>query len=210
MGEISVAKLITAGLKNSSAQGTIIYTAENNNHAAEILKEKTGAFKNVQFLNTVIGKMSQVLNDKLEIADKQLKTIAPGIDRAFLVEEFNKIQVTKCNIDGFTPGIKVFFEKEDLMPFEEAKLFGHNAIHALLAYLGAAKGYTKMAQLKGNAELMQIARDAFINESGGALIKKYADLNDELFTKAGFRAYADDLLERMTNPYLEDMIQRAG
>jgi len=172
MGENSVASLIKHGIENTTAAAKIIYTAENNNHAAEILEEKIGSFNNVQFLNTVIGKMSQVLNDKQEIADKQLKAIAPGIDRAFLVEEFNKILVTKCNMDDFTPGINVFLEKEDLMPFEEAKLFGHNAIHALLAYLGAAKGYSKMAELKEDTKLMPIARNAFINESGGALIKK--------------------------------------
>ena len=210
MGKDSVASLIAKGLKNSIAPGTVIYTAENNNHAAEILEEKVGTFKNVQFLNTVIGKMSQVLNDKNEISEKQLKTIAPGFNRAFLVEEFNRILVTKCTILSFKPGIKVFLEKEDLMPFEEAKLFGHNATHALLAYIGAAKGYTKMAELKDDAGLMRIAGDAFINESGAALIKKYADLNDELFTKSGYKAYAEDLLERMTNPYLSDPIERAA
>ena len=66
-----------------------------------------------------------------------------------------------------------------------------------------------MAQLKNDAELMQIARDAFLNESGTALIKKHASLNDELFTKTGFKVYADDLLGRMTNPYLDDAVLRA-
>jgi mannitol-1-phosphate 5-dehydrogenase len=210
MGENSVASLIKNGLESSTAPATIIYTAENNNHAAEILEKKIGKFDNVQYLNTVIGKMSQVLNVREEIEDKNLKTIAPDLTRAFLVEEFNKILVTKCNLDCFRPGIEVLVEKEDLLPFEEAKLYGHNAIHALLAYLGAAKGYTKMAELKDDAELMQIARDAFINESGGALIKKYADLNDDLFTEAGYKAYAEDLLVRMTNPYLSDPVERAA
>ena len=210
MGENSVASLIKRGLSSSTAVATIIYTAENNNHAAEILEENIGKFDNVQYLNTVIGKMSQVLNDKQEIDDKNLKPIAPNFARAFLVEQFNKILVTKCNIAGFTAGIKVFLEKQDLMPFEEAKLYGHNAIHALLAYLGAAKDYSKMAELKDDKELMQIAQDAFINESGKALIKKYANLNDELFADAGFKAYAKDLLERMTNPYLSDPIYRAA
>jgi mannitol-1-phosphate 5-dehydrogenase len=203
-----VAQLIKEGLSDKNS--TIIYTAENNNHAAEILEQKVGSFKNVQFLNTVIGKMSQVVTDKDEIKTKKIKTIAPGIDRAFLVEEFNKILVTKCKIQNFTPGIRVFIEKEDLLPFEEAKLYGHNAIHALLAYLGAQKGYKKMAELKNDKEIMQIARDAFIKESGGALIKKYANLNDELFTQAGYKAYAEDLLERITNPYLDDTIERAA
>jgi mannitol-1-phosphate 5-dehydrogenase len=210
MGQHNVASLIAQGLKNSTAEGTIIYTAENNNHAAEILEEKVGSFDNVQYLNTVIGKMSQVVTDKAEIEQKNLEPIAAGIDRAFLVEEFNRILVTKCHIPNFTPGIPVFIEKEDLLPFEEAKLFGHNAIHASLAYLGAQKGCQKMAELENDSQIMQIIRDAFIHESGAALIKKYADLNDELFTPAGYQAYADDLLERMTNPYLGDPVERAA
>ena len=211
-GDNSVAALISEGLSASSAKATIIYAAENNNHAAEVLFEtvEPGDNKNIQFLNTVIGKMSRVVTDAAEISKLKLKPIAPGIDRAFLVEEFNKILVTKCQLADFSPGIEVFIEKQDLLPFEEAKLYGHNAIHALLAYLGIAKGYKKMTNIKDDAGLMTIARKAFLNESGGALIKKYADLNDELFTQAGFKKYADDLLERMTNQYLQDTTDRAG
>ncbi|HBG25642.1 MAG: hypothetical protein A2Y10_16010 [Planctomycetes bacterium GWF2_41_51] len=88
--------------------------------------------------------MSQVVTDGEEIKQKGLKTIVPGIDRAFLVEEFNKIIVTTCHLPDFKPGINVFTEKEDLLLFEEAKLYGHNAIHALLAYLGAQKGTKKL------------------------------------------------------------------
>jgi mannitol-1-phosphate 5-dehydrogenase len=208
-GKNSVSSLISQGLRNKSADATIIYTAENNNHAAEILEKKTGLFKNVQFLNTVIGKMSQVVIGS-EVSHKNLKSITPGIDRAFLVEDFNKIFVTKCCIPGFKTGIEIFTEKEDLLPFEEAKLYGHNAIHAVLAYLGAYKGYKKIAELKNDNEIMQTARNAFINESGAALISKYKYLNDELFTAAGYKVYAEDLLERMTNPYLDDTIERAA
>ncbi|HEY5138628.1 MAG TPA: hypothetical protein VIJ25_04835, partial [Methylococcales bacterium] len=215
-GAHSVASLIAEGLKKSTADGTIIYAAENNNHAAEILEsavvKKTGGHlpKRCQFLNTVIGKMSQVVTDPAEIKQKNLTPIVKGIDRAFLVEEFNRILVTRCAITGFTPGIKVFIEKDDLLPFEEAKLYGHNAIHALLAYLGAIKGYGKMMELKNDSAIMAIAEKAFIGESGAALIKKYRGLGDELFTEAGYKKYAFDLLERMMNPFLADTIERAG
>ena len=215
-GANSVASLIAQGLQNRSSDAAIIYTAENNNHAAEILEKAVAAKigdsipKRVQFLNTVIGKMSQVVTDPAEISQKKLAPIAPGIDRAFLVEEFNRILVTRCTIDDFTPGIKVFIEKDDLLPFEEAKLYGHNAIHALLAYLGAVKGYSKMTELKNDASIKTIAERAFLNESGAALIKKYGGLGDELFTAAGYRSFAFDLLERMTNPFLSDTIERAG
>ncbi len=57
---------------------------------------------------------------------------------------------------------------------------------------------------------MRIGREAFLRESGGALIQKYAHLGDELFTEKGYRAFAEDLLERMTNPYLSDTVERAA
>lgn len=210
----SVVSLISEGLKNSRSDATIIYTAENNNHAAEIL-EKAVREKIVippkyklQFLNTVIGKMSRVVTDPAEIATLKLKTIAPGLDRAFLVEQFNRILVSRTQIAGFKPGIEIFIEKDNLLPFEEAKLYGHNAIHSLLGFIGAVKGVISMTELKDDKVVMQIGREAFLKESGAALIKKYAYLGEELFTEAGYKDFADDLLERMTNPYLGDTIAR--
>jgi len=213
-GSISVVSLIAEGLNNSSAEATIIYTAENNNHAAEILEkavsEKIATLpqKKVQFLNTVIGKMSRVVTDPAEITELKLKTIAPGLQRAFLVEQFNKILVSRTQIADFEPGIEVFIEKDDLLPFEEAKLYGHNAIHSLLGFIGAVKGAKSITELKDSKVIMRIGRDAFLMESGAALIKKYAHLGDELFTEAGYTDFADDLLERMTNPFLGDTVDR--
>ncbi len=213
-GANSAVSLITGGLELSEAKATIIYTAENNNQAAEILENAVAPRisdlpqRNVQFLNTVIGKMSRVVSDPDEIAQLKLEAIAPGLDRAFLVEQFNRILVSRTRIADFKPGIEVLVEKDDLLPFEEAKLYGHNAIHSLLGFIGAVKGYTTMTDIKSDKAIMQIGRDAFLQESGAALIEKYAHLDDELFTEAGFKDYAEDLLERMTNPYLGDTIAR--
>ncbi len=214
-GAGSVASMIGDALKNSSAAATIVYTAENNNRAAEILAkavtDKIGIApaSNVQFLNTVIGKMSRVVDEPDEIAQLGLKPIAPGIDRAFLVEKFNRILVTRSSIADFRPGIEVFTEKDDLLAFEEAKLYGHNAVHSLLGFLGAVAGCTKMTELKQKPALMQTAREAFLIECGAALVKKYHRLRDQLFANAGFNDYADDLLERITNPFLADTVARA-
>jgi len=108
------------------------------------------------------------------------------------------------------PGIEVFIDKAERLPFEEAELYGHNSIHALLGFIGLLKGYGKMTELKDDARVMHVAREAFITESGGALIRRYASLGDELFTEAGYRHYAKDLLRRMTNPYLADTTARAA
>ena len=145
----TVADLIAYSLKSGIAPAKIIYAAENNNYAAELLRESVLSKLekppsiNLQFLNTVIGKMSQVVTDKNQIQEMNLTPIVPDTDLAFLVEQFNHILVTKCTLPDFRPGIEVFIEKTDLIPFEEAKLFGHNAIHALLAYLGAMAGYER-------------------------------------------------------------------
>jgi mannitol-1-phosphate 5-dehydrogenase len=65
-----------------------------------------------------------------------------------------------------------------------------------------------MDEVRAYPELIELARKAFFEESGSALVKKYADLKDELFTEAGFKAYVDGLLVRMTNPFLKDAIDR--
>jgi len=212
----SIVSLIAEALKNTTAKSTIIYTAENNNHAAEILQKavtKKAAplpEESAQFLNTVIGKMSRVVTDQTEIEELKLKTIAPGLDRAFLVEQFNRILVSKTRIPDFQPGIDIFIEKDDLLPFEEAKLYGHNAIHALMGFIAAVKGYTKMTELANDSDVTQIGRAAYSKEYGAALIKKYSHLGDELFTDSGFSDYTEDLLTRMTNPYLGDTVARVA
>ena len=215
-GQTSVARTLADGLslRPDFLRPTVVYTAENNNHAAELLRESVAkylsptALEHVQFLNTVIGKMSGVITDAATIAKLGLATMTPTSPKAVLVEDFNRIFVSQIALPGFTRGIDVFIEKPDLLPFEEAKLYGHNAIHALIGYLGALRGLNVMSDAASHPDIMSTARAAFLNESGGALIRKHASLGDPLFTTAGYAAYAEDLLARMVRPTLNDLIAR--
>jgi mannitol-1-phosphate/altronate dehydrogenase len=222
-GESSVADLLAAGLAARKDAGpppgrrpAILYTAENHNHAAEILeghlraRAPAEALAGVQVLNTVIGKMSGVTSDPQIIQRLGLATLTPGLPRAVLVEEFNRILISRVRLRGFRRGIEVFQEKEDLLPFEEAKLYGHNAIHALIAYLAELKGCLTIAEAGRDPWIMGVAREAFIRESGAALIRRHAGLHDPLFTPQGYAQYAEDLLERMVNPHLCDQVERVG
>ena len=146
--------------------------------------------------------------DPATLARLKLTPLTPAVPQAVLVEEFNHILISQITLPGFTRGIDVFIEKPDLLPFEEAKLYGHNAIHALIAYLAARRGLTAMSDAAAHLDIMATARAAFINESGAALIRKHAALGDPLFTPAGYAAYADDLLTRMVRPTLNDLIAR--
>jgi mannitol-1-phosphate 5-dehydrogenase len=213
-----VLDILSSGLREKTSDqrlpAAVVYTAENHNHAAEILTEALAsrldgglACARTQILNTVIGKMSGVVTDAAQIAEQGLVPVVPGMARAFLVEEFNRILITRIGLSGFRRGIEVFEEKADLLPFEEAKLYGHNATHALIGYLLRESGGVYMSEAAGNPVLMQLARDAFLLESGEALCRKYHGV-DPLFTPDGFKAYVDDLLVRMTNPFLKDAVER--
>jgi len=211
----SVVRLLADGLQwRDASKPAIIYAAENHNHAAEILSERlsarvrAAAWVQVQTLNTVIGKMSGVISDADTIRGLHLAPLTPGTPRAVLVERFNHILISRVTLEGFQRGIEVFVEKNDLLPFEEAKLYGHNAIHALIGYLAHLRGLTTMAEAAGHGDILATARAAFLDESGAALVKKYEHLQDPLFTADGYRAYADDLIERMVNPHLNDLIAR--
>ena len=220
-GEPSVAGLLAEAIQRKVARSdlppAIVYTAENHNHAAEILQQlceeqldesaRGLAPRLVQFLNTVIGKMSGVVTVPEQIKTEGLACLVEDAPRALLVEEFNRILITQIRLPRFKRGIEAFIEKPDLLPFEEAKLYGHNAVHALMGYLAARKGYRFMSEAANDPWLMGVARDAFLEESGAALIARRRGV-DPLFTAAGYQAYADDLLERMTNPYLRDRTER--
>lgn len=223
-GPETISRILAAGLRAKANQGgpqVVIYTAENHNHAAEILQkhilaeiplaEQASVKRFVCIVNTVIGKMSGVISDPSEMQALNLVPMMPGIERAFLVESFNRILISRIRFEepGFQRGITSFIEKDDLLPFEEAKLFGHNATHALGGYLGALLGAKQVADLPAIEGMMDFLRRAFIEESGASLIHRYQGI-DPLFTPEGYAGYADDLLKRMVNPFLADQIQRVS
>jgi mannitol-1-phosphate 5-dehydrogenase len=224
----SLHRVLAQGLQKKLAEDgpqAVIYAAENHHHAAAILEskvmaeipesERTAVAARVRFLNMVIGKMSGVRTDSDAIQMLGLVPVTPEVPRAFLVESFNRILISKVTFDqaagkpAFRRGIDVFEEKENLRPFEDAKLYGHNATHAIAAYIAMIRGVHQIADLREVPGMMPFLRAAFIEESGESLVRKYAG-TDPLFTKEGYTRYANDLLERMTNPFLRDTAERVG
>jgi len=214
-GEASVAKLLAQGLTEKlndvSLPDCVVYAAENDTRAAARLQEACQSHNpggRVQFLETVIGKMSSVVTDPIRLKNENLAPIVPGLDRALLVEAFNRILVDQVTLPDFERGLSAFIEKPDLAPFAATKIFGHNANHALLGYLAHEQGLGYMHEAGEHEDMMDFVREAFQNESGVGLRHKYAEVDDNLFTEAGFEAYAEDLLARMVNPFLRDPVER--
>lgn len=222
-GPGSLHRILAAGLRRKAATGgppAVVYAAENDPQAAAKLEaavmdaipasERGAVAAKVRFVDTVIGKMSGIIAPPEAL--EGLAPITPASDRAFLVEAFNRILIARPTFGPDMPfrrAIGVFVERDDLHPFEEAKFFGHNATHALAAYLAQVCGLATMDQLAAQPGLLAFLRAAMVEEVGAGLLPRYAG-RDPLFTPAGFEAYADDLLVRMTNPHLRDQVARVA
>ena len=205
----------------TDSPSAVVYCAENNNHAAEMLQDavmseiqstKRDAVRSkVQFLNTVISKMCGLVTDPSVIQKHNLIPMwqQSQFSRALLVEDYDLLLINKVTLPKYHRGISIFEEKDKLLPFKEAKLYGHNGTHAIAAYVGEFCGVTRITQLRERSEVMTFLREAFLNEIGRALCRKYTGY-DPLFTPEGFTEFVDGIIPRMVNPYLLDTIARVG
>lgn len=221
----SPAQLLAEGLTGRRRpEQLVLYAAENAVNAAGILVAVVEAAyrldpTRLDARDTVIGKMSGIQTDPAVIGELGLATLTPAHPSAMLVEAFDAILVSQpaashgaASANGASaeaPGFPTFHAVPDLEPFEFAKLYGHNATHALGAFLGVHLGLDLFADLTRVDGALQLLADAFVLESGAALVRRFGGV-DPLFTDEGYRAYATDLLARMTNPYLHDTIERAA
>ncbi len=195
------APYLAAGFARSRSP-KYVYASENSTTAARELGNAVGEFHNIHYLDTVIGKMSKVF----DAAESSLPPLAPGCPKGHLVEAFNTIYT------GSAPGIESvgiegLHPKQDLAPFEEAKLYGHNATHFLLGVLASSLNLNSMDEAANHPELMAITRAALIDECGAALCRKYSGV-DDYFNPGHFRAWAEELLVRMVSPALADSVER--
>lgn len=220
-GPASLHRVLAEGLRRRQGRATIVYTAENHQRAAELLEEAVrselgsdadAVLRSTSFVNTVIAKMSAVVDDVERIRTTPLSPVTAHSARAFLVESFNRILISEVSLPADVPyerGLAAFEEKRNLGPFEDTKLYGHNAVHALAAYLAALGNLTRMEELAEWDGGLDFVREALVLEAGKGLQKRWQGA-DALFTDAGFEAFADDLLTRMFNPSLGDLVARVA
>ena len=192
------------GFKRNPDAQRYVYTSENSTTAADDFKNTMAEdFPNTYYLDTVIGKMSKIFKTDENPA---LPPLAPGLEAGHLVEEFCTIYTSSApGIENV--GIVGLYPKQDLYPFEEAKLYGHNASHFALGMMAKARKCTYMSEVAAFPEAMQEVKNLLINECGAALCKKFAGV-DDYFKVENFNAWAEELIERMVSPNLADSVDR--
>ena len=120
VGDVSLAHLLARNINPNKPQ--ILYAAENNNYAAELLLERIHRYDTqnrlAQFqpVNTVIGKMGGVISDKQTVADLGLDRMTPYSKVAIQVEEFNNIIISKITLNGLQEGNRGIRGKERFAP----------------------------------------------------------------------------------------------
>jgi hypothetical protein len=197
-----VAPWLSAAFQSAPRKTRYVYTAENSTTAATELRDAVGAFPETFYLDTVIGKMSKIFTT----SESELPPLAPGFSRGHLVEDFNVIYSSSApGVDEMAP--EGIYSKADLGPFEEAKLYGHNAVHFLLGSLAKRKGCRYLSDAAAYPELLRSAHLALRDECGAALCRKFAGV-DEFFAMENFSAYAAALIDRMVSPILNDSVDR--
>ena len=192
----------------------VVYASENKIKAAQILRKSvfpvhTPAF--VQFCDTVIGRMGGLHSDLRLIRKLNLTVIAPGSKEALLVEDFDRIIIEKENLSkrySFETGFSRFYPTGNIGLYEERKLFGHNAVHSLLGFIGKLKGYKFMSQYNGDIDFGYIGVDALLEETGRWFKDKYKASREETVTEDGYKSWAGQFCRRMVSPFLCDPVDR--
>ncbi len=201
-----VAKLLRAGLSRRTGP-VLVYASENRIGAARMLRELVfpgRTPRDVRFLETVIERMG----GPHPAGRFGLKAIAPALKQALLVEDFRRIIVSKPRLRGHATIFDMFRPVPDVLPYEELKLYGHNAVHFLLGVLAKLKGYSFMSEFRRDPDFRDIGVRALIEETGGWFRKRYAPRGIAEATGPGYRAWAGQLTARIVNPLLHDPVAR--
>ncbi|KAL8776357.1 MAG: hypothetical protein Q9213_008299 [Squamulea squamosa] len=148
------------------------------------------------------------INDRASFANSAIDRIVPGQDpNAGLnvkIESFYEWVVDKTPFakEGH-PEISAIKWVDDLSPYIERKLFTVNTGHAAAAYYGHARGKRTIHDALQDPEINKIVHEC-LSETSHLIVKKHGISVDEQ------KAYVEKIVKRISNPYLEDVVERVG
>lgn len=150
------------------------------------------------------------LPKKARFPNSAIDRIVPGQDpNAGLnvkIEKFYEWCVEKKpfeDLPGGHPKIDGVHFVDDLIPFIERKLFTVNTSHATAAYYGHVRGKRTIHEAMEDKEIRDIVRKS-IQETAHLIVNKHG------ITKSDQDDYLEKIITRISNPHLEDIVQRVG
>ncbi|MFN4033721.1 MAG: hypothetical protein ACK4ME_08950 [Fimbriimonadales bacterium] len=137
------------------------------------------------------------------IIGRQAVAELPGDPPGVRVDRYSKLPVDAEALIGEPPPIVGL---QPVRPFEiymQRKLYLHNGLHALVAYLGATRGYTTIQHALQDPEIY-----ALFVQGANALSKAF--LKKHPFDAQEHAAAVQDILARIQDPKLDDPIARVA
>ncbi|KAK1148631.1 hypothetical protein N8T08_008516 [Aspergillus melleus] len=101
------------------------------------------------------------------------------------------------------PDIQAIHWVDNLEPYIERKLFTVNTGHATTAYYGYARGKKTIAEALTDEEIRDIVHKV-LDETASLIVAKHGISEQEQ------KEYVNKIVSRISNPYLEDQVERVG
>ena len=203
----SVASLIAGGMiercKNNIEKPINLIICENLPKSSKVFRDYL--FKKIEkryweYVTSHLGLVESVISRMVPVIPPEIRKSDPTF---IMTESYSILPVDKIGFKGEIPKIKGMIPYDNLIAYEEQKLFTHNTAHAICAYLGYRKGYKYIWESIEDKEIRDIVRGALM-ETGNALIKKHH------FKPQEQRDLIDDLIQRLGNRALGDTVARVG
>lgn len=157
--------------------------------------------------NTPQDRLSSI-HDRARFANSAIDRIVPGQDpNAGLnvkIESFYEWVVDKTPFAPHgPPKVEAIKWVDDLVPYIERKLYTVNTGHAAAAYYGYARGKKTIAEALEDHEIHHIVKEC-LAETSHLIVHKHG------ITEAEQKHYVAKIIKRISNPHLEDVVERVG
>lgn len=148
----------------------------------------------IGLVDTVVMRMSPYLSPELA-ARSPLDVVSNG---------FSRMPVDALAFKGVIPtDVGMIRPFENINALETRKIYTVNMSHAVLAYIGATKGYTALTEAVADKEIAGIVSGA-VQESAFGLCEAYG------FDPVTMREWCSEVLDMPDNPPLADSLARLG
>ncbi len=137
------------------------------------------------------------------IIGRQVVAELPGDPPGVRADRYSQLPVDADAIVGSLPPIEGLHPVRPFSAYVKRKLYVHNGLHALIAYIGIQKGYSTIQDALKDPEIYRLYRR-------GASALERALLKAFPFDPEEHRAMVADVLARIEDPALNDPLRRVA
>lgn len=150
----------------------------------------------------------ETLGERAQFANSAIDRIVPaqpeGSGLNVRIEKFYEWVVEKTPFGKVGhPEIAAIHWVDNLEPYIERKLFTVNTSHATAAYYGQHLGKSTIAEAMRDSYIKGVVRDV-LSETASLIVDKHEISASEQ------QQYVETIIKRISNPYLEDSVERVG